>query len=121
MDEARRAQAAMLRAAYYYVQITIHRPFIQLSRPSRRVSATSLPSLSICANAARSSCHILSHCMDTTPSTMLMMSAYMSGLVLTISIWEELKSDRGASAADLAGRKTDVHVCLWYLKKCETR
>jgi hypothetical protein len=43
-------QSAALRVAYYFIQITIHRPFI----PSfRKESSLSFPALTICASAAR--------------------------------------------------------------------
>jgi hypothetical protein len=48
-------QSAALRLAYYFIQITIHRPFI----PSfRKESSLSFSALAICASAARACSHV---------------------------------------------------------------
>ena len=48
-------QSASLRIAYYFIQITIHRPFI----PSfRKEGSLSFPALAICASAARACSHV---------------------------------------------------------------
>jgi hypothetical protein len=48
-------QSACLRLTYYFIQITIHRPFI----PSfRKDSTLSFPALTICASAARACSHV---------------------------------------------------------------
>src|SRR5260221_3658843 len=48
-------QSAALRVAYYFIQITIHRPFI----PSfRKEGSLSFPALAICASAARACSHV---------------------------------------------------------------
>jgi len=49
-------QSVALFAAYYYIQIIIHRPFISLPN---KPSPLSFPSLAICTNAARSCSHVL--------------------------------------------------------------
>jgi hypothetical protein len=49
-------QSVFIYAAYYHIQIIIHRPFIALpSKPS----PLSFPSLAICTNAARSCSHVV--------------------------------------------------------------
>ncbi|WVQ78345.1 hypothetical protein IAT38_000430 [Cryptococcus sp. DSM 104549] len=48
-------QSAVLYVYYYYCQILIHRPFIPTPRNQ---NGADLPSLAICANAARSICNI---------------------------------------------------------------
>lgn len=50
------SQSAGLYAAYYNLQIVVHRPFI--SSP-RKPSSLLFPSLAICTNAARSCIHIM--------------------------------------------------------------
>lgn len=117
MDGPFRRQAAVLRIAFYYVQITIHRPFIQLAPSSRRVSPLSLPSLAICANAARSTSHILEACIELTAPAMVVMVAFISGLVLMISIWEARRSGLNV---DVSTQVADVHRCLKYLRKWES-
>ncbi|KAG9025718.1 hypothetical protein FRB95_009833 [Tulasnella sp. JGI-2019a] len=109
-------QAAALRLNFYYVQITIHRPFVQLSSSSKR--ALSLPSLAICTNAARSSARILSATMDMTAPTMFPMISFISGLILLISIWE---ARRSGLHVDISQQIVDVQTCLMYLKKWEHR
>ncbi|KAG8879625.1 hypothetical protein FRB97_001320 [Tulasnella sp. 331] len=109
-------QAAALRLTFYYVQITIHRPFIQLSPSSKRVSPLSLPSLAICANAARSSAHILNSAMEMSAPAMFTMIAFISGLVLMISIWEARRSGLNV---EVSTQVADVHTCLKYLKRWE--
>ena len=50
------SQSVLLHAAYYNLQIAVHRPYI----PSpRKPSPLSFPSLAICTNAARSCIHVL--------------------------------------------------------------
>ncbi|WWC89980.1 uncharacterized protein L201_004910 [Kwoniella dendrophila CBS 6074] len=51
-------QSALLYVHYYYCQILVHRPFIPTPR-NRQNGQVFLPSLAICANAARSICNIV--------------------------------------------------------------
>lgn len=51
-------QSATLYATYYHLQIMIHRPFIASPRRATP-SPLTFPSLAICTNAARTTCHIL--------------------------------------------------------------
>ena len=48
-------QSCTLYANYYWLQICIHRPFIQPSKANR----LPFPSLTICTNAARSATHVM--------------------------------------------------------------
>ncbi|EIW69436.1 hypothetical protein TREMEDRAFT_30833, partial [Tremella mesenterica DSM 1558] len=56
-------QSAIMYSHYYYCQILIHRPYLPLPKQGEhidpQVSELGLPSLAICANAARSICNIL--------------------------------------------------------------
>ncbi|KAK7062868.1 Gypsy retrotransposon integrase-like protein 1 [Paramarasmius palmivorus] len=49
-------QSAILNMTYYWVQMQVHRPFIILIQ---KEIVSPLPSQAICANAARSCCHIM--------------------------------------------------------------
>ncbi|KAG8890326.1 hypothetical protein FRB98_009394 [Tulasnella sp. 332] len=109
-------QVAALRVAFCYVQITIHRPFVQLSSASKR--ALSLSSLAICANAARSCARILNATVEMTFPTMFSMMAFISGLILLISIWEARRSGLNV---DVSQQVKDVQTCLTYLKRQEHR
>jgi len=49
-------QSVSLYVTYYWIQILVHKPFIP--RPGVRSEVT-FPSMAICANAARSACHVM--------------------------------------------------------------
>ncbi|KAJ7505483.1 fungal-specific transcription factor domain-containing protein [Mycena galericulata] len=78
-------QSAILYMMYYYVQITIHRPFVH--------KATTLagPSLSICTSAARSALHIADRVWMTRvhelPSFFVQTPVFVSTLILVMSIF----------------------------------
>ncbi|KAG8885518.1 hypothetical protein FRB97_000843 [Tulasnella sp. 331] len=109
-------QAAALKITFYYVQITIHRPFIQLSPSSKRVSLLSLPSLAICTNAARATANILRTTQELASSPMVSILAFISGLVLMISVWE---ARRNKLSVNVTAQIADVNTCLEYLKTWE--
>ncbi|KAG8882484.1 hypothetical protein FRB98_003681 [Tulasnella sp. 332] len=109
-------EAASLRIAFYHVQIFIHRPFIQPSSKSKRISALSHPSLAICTNAARSSAHILDATMEMPPPPIFPTGALVAGVVLMISIWE---ARRYGPNVDVSMQIAGVRTCLRYLKKWE--
>ncbi len=54
-DDVFMNQSCTLYANYYWLQICIHRPFIQPSKANR----LPFPSLTICTNAARSATHVM--------------------------------------------------------------
>ncbi|KAG9034371.1 hypothetical protein FRB95_013279 [Tulasnella sp. JGI-2019a] len=109
-------QAAALRITFHYIQITIHRPFIQLSSSSKR--ALSMPSLAVCSNAARSAVHILETTMHKPSSPVFVVTSLLSGLVLMISIWEARRSGLNV---DMTRQVAGVQTCLHYLKRWEDR
>ncbi|KAG8888107.1 hypothetical protein FRB98_008373 [Tulasnella sp. 332] len=109
-------QAATLQIIFHYVQITVHRPFIQLPLSSKR--PLSLPSLAICSTAARSCAHILSATMDVASNPSFAFAALNSGLVLMISIWE---AQRSGMNVDVSTHVAGVQTCLKYLKRWEHR
>lgn len=49
-------QSALLWASYHQIRIIVHRPFIPMLK---KPSLTALPSLEMCALAARSCCHVV--------------------------------------------------------------
>ncbi|KAG9034389.1 hypothetical protein FRB95_013297 [Tulasnella sp. JGI-2019a] len=109
-------QAATLRITFYYIQITIHRPLIQLSSSFKR--AMSLPSLAVCTNAARSAANILGTTIDMPSTPVFVLTSLLSGLLLMISIWE---AQRSGLNVDMTRQIADVHTCLRYLKRWENR
>lgn len=52
-------QSAMLYSSYYHLQVTVHRSFIPIPSKPASNGNMSLPSLTICTNAARACIHTL--------------------------------------------------------------
>lgn len=111
-------EAAILFATFHYVQIIVHRPFIRTS-PSVSSSSkqASLLSLTICANAARSTSNVLEAFYTFNAPPPVPFAAFFSGVVLMINIWDSRR--RGLNVDD-ASQVTDVRKCLRYLKHVDT-
>ncbi|KAG6908595.1 hypothetical protein DXG01_003998 [Tephrocybe rancida] len=110
-------QSALLYCTYYYIQILIHRSFI----PSpRKASPLSFPSLAICTNAARSCSHIVDvhQRRGLNAAFAMQMSTFISGIVLLLNIWH---GKRSGLSTDPSRDMDDVHKCMEYLRRCETR
>lgn len=58
-DETFMHQSALLYSTYYHLQITVHRSFIPVPSKTTNNGSMSLPSLTICTNAARACIHTL--------------------------------------------------------------
>ncbi|KAJ7157935.1 fungal-specific transcription factor domain-containing protein [Mycena crocata] len=114
-------QSACLYAAYYHVQIQIHRSFIPSPTNDAPLSST-FPSLAICANAARS----LSHVMEAQTKRGLglighpqAVSVLMdSAVVLLLNVWG---ARRTGTFADPQRAAHDVQKCIAVLKMYERR
>ncbi|KAJ3823960.1 fungal-specific transcription factor domain-containing protein [Lentinula raphanica] len=113
-------QSVMLHSTYYWVQIQIHRPFI--ARPGEG-SVLRFPSLAICANAARTCCHIMEVQRRRNPNLLsmpnLLMALFNSSLVLLVNAWrgQRLKG----SGSDIEKGLSDVHRCIDLLSLHENR
>ncbi|KAF5342022.1 hypothetical protein D9611_002055 [Ephemerocybe angulata] len=110
-------QSVVLYAAYYHIQILIHRPFIpSLSKPS----PLSFPSLAICTNAARSCSHVVDMMLrhNPLPPPLVQMAVFTSGIVLLLSIWG---GKRSGLSTDPNKEMADVHKCMRVLRSCEKR
>ncbi|KIK55763.1 hypothetical protein GYMLUDRAFT_831129 [Collybiopsis luxurians FD-317 M1] len=114
-------QSVMLYTTYYWVQTLIHRPFI--ARPGER-SALSFPSLAICANAARSYCHVMDvqriRNLGVLAMPNLMMGLLAASIVLLVNVWRgrrTRKTETIASEKELA----DVYRCINLLSIHEKR
>ncbi|KAG9013076.1 hypothetical protein FRB94_003909 [Tulasnella sp. JGI-2019a] len=116
MDPAFSKQAAALRIAYHYIQLTVHRPFIQMSSSSK--CGISLPSLAVCANAARSCAHILDTAVEVPSTLSVTMMVFQSGVVLMVSMWEARRSGLNV---DISGQVRGVQSCLNYLRRQENK
>ncbi|KAJ7647928.1 fungal-specific transcription factor domain-containing protein [Roridomyces roridus] len=107
-------QSALLHSTYYWLQITIHRPYIHQRTPSAG------PSLFICLTAARSALGVLDSWMrrpQCIANYFLQTPTFIFSLVLLLNIF----ANRGAGVAidadkDLARIKTAAEL----FKACET-
>ncbi|KAK6969400.1 Zn(2)-C6 fungal-type domain-containing protein [Favolaschia claudopus] len=103
-------QSVALHAAYFHLQILIHRPFIPMLRKS---ATTALPSLAICTNAARS----CEHC-GYTASTKWDGGVFTSAMILLLNVWS---IRRKGMPQDVARELTYVQKCMQVAKLCEVR
>ncbi|KAJ7225062.1 fungal-specific transcription factor domain-containing protein [Mycena haematopus] len=115
-DEAFFDQSALLYCSYYQVQMTIHRPFIPTIREG---TETSLPSLAICTNAARSCSHVADMSRlrkNGVPVPVLISSVFTSGLVLLLNVWS---GKRTGLPPHMNSAITEVHKCMATMRVCE--
>jgi hypothetical protein len=132
-------QSAHLYAAYYQLQIMIHRPFV-VSQPGSGAAgaARSFPSLAICTHAARACAKVVhTHVsrmgritfnqivsVPVCEACMLVLNAWdcrqpavtNSGVVLILSIWGRR---RMGTMVDPTTDMADVNKCLEVLKTSE--
>ncbi|KAJ7212816.1 fungal-specific transcription factor domain-containing protein [Mycena haematopus] len=115
-DNAFFDQSVLLYSSYYQVQMTIHRPFIPTIRQGE---PTSLPSLAICTNAARSCSRVADVSRvrkNGMPAPVLISSVFTSGVVLLLNVWS---GKRTGLPPHLNSAITDVHKCMATLRVCE--
>ncbi|KAI0260431.1 fungal-specific transcription factor domain-containing protein [Gloeopeniophorella convolvens] len=111
-------QSAAMHIAYYFIQITIHRPFI----PSfHKESALSFPALAICASAARALSHIsdalrIKHPALAAPNIHL--PTFVAGVIILLSLWG---AKRSGTTLDAMKEMEDVRKCLKVLEAAESR
>ncbi|PIL33896.1 transcription factor [Ganoderma sinense ZZ0214-1] len=105
-------QSCTLYANYYWLQICIHRPFIQPSKANR----LPFPSLTICTNAARSATHVMeTQCQKNGKALILnRLPLFTSGLVLLFNLWGGKRTGLSSEVA-----MADVHKCMQMLKRLE--
>ncbi|KAJ3852833.1 fungal-specific transcription factor domain-containing protein [Lentinula lateritia] len=113
-------QSVMLYTTYYWVQIQIHRPFI--ARPGED-SVLSFPSLAICANAARSCCHVMEvqrrRNAELLAMPNLLMALFNASIVLLVNVWRGRRL-RG-TGRDVGKELVDVYRCIDLLSLHENR
>ncbi|KAH9055007.1 fungal-specific transcription factor domain-containing protein [Lactarius vividus] len=117
-DETSFVQSASLRSAYYFIQITIHRPFIP---SSGKGSSLSFAALAICASAARAYSHVADamrkrYPIRTSPSIIL--PAFVSATILLLSLWG---AKRSGTSLDPVREMQDVRKCIMLLETAEAR
>ncbi|KAJ3568863.1 hypothetical protein NP233_g5435 [Leucocoprinus birnbaumii] len=107
-------QSAFIHATFYYLQIQIHRPFIQ------KPTSLSFPSLAICTHAARS----CSHLVDAKgpgwiyPYPNIFIAAFASGIVLLLHMYG---GRRAGLNTDLEKETKDIDRCMLALRAMEKR
>nr|VWO98979.1 Candidapepsin-2 (EC (ACP 2) (Aspartate protease 2) (Secreted aspartic protease 2) [Ganoderma boninense] len=111
-------QSAILYSNYYVLQIFVHRPFIPSPRRPLASAKLSLPSMTICVNAARACLRVLevqhrrslSWCSGFTlyALTPLQMPLFEVGMMFLVYLW--------AGARDIETTLKDVNICLGILK-----
>ncbi|GJE87560.1 fungal-specific transcription factor domain-containing protein [Phanerochaete sordida] len=110
-------QSALLYSSYYNLQISIHRPFLS----QRRSQSSSLPSLAICTNAARSCLHVMweqykrARATDTYQIPQIN-GLFASGMVLLLNILGAKGTSLSANANKDIGH---VHKAIEMLKALE--
>ncbi|KAJ7722607.1 fungal-specific transcription factor domain-containing protein [Mycena metata] len=110
-------QSATLYCSYYLTRILIHRPCIPAIR--RSANSNSLPSLTICTNAARACSHVAEIQQKRRPCNPLLFgqtAVFTAGIVLLFNVWGETRGRRTLDA-DL----TDVHRCINVLRAQQER
>ncbi|GJE88259.1 fungal-specific transcription factor domain-containing protein [Phanerochaete sordida] len=133
------SQSAVLHAAFYNLQITIHRPFIASRRRLSPAAfpplapAARFPSLAICTNAARTCVHVsdvLCRRLGQGSHSSLgvlhhnMMPLFTSGIVLMLNMWAGNDKRRHAgerSTVKEMKEMADVHKAMDMLKVMEVR
>ncbi|KAK7027746.1 Zn(2)-C6 fungal-type domain-containing protein [Favolaschia claudopus] len=110
-------QSALLSCTYYQVQMTIHRPFI----PMMRKAPTTLPSHSICTNAARGSAAIADlWCkrVNDPPTIALLTTLTTAGIILLLNVWS---AKRTGLAPHMNTTIKEVHKCMQAISVFEPR
>ncbi|KAK6984921.1 fungal-trans domain-containing protein [Favolaschia claudopus] len=111
-------QSVALHAAYYCVQMLIHRPFTPMSRKS---TSTALPSLATCTNAARSCTNIVDiqrQRNQTSPAIINLGVVFTSAIILLLNVWSMRKK---GEPQDITLELRHVQKCMHLVKLCEER
>ncbi|KAF8198781.1 fungal-specific transcription factor domain-containing protein [Mycena galopus ATCC 62051] len=110
-------QSVALYATYYHVQATAHRPFI----PMVRSRPTTLPSLAICTNAARSCTHVIDvwyQRMKDSPTIILLPALTNASIILLLNVWS---GKRTGLAPQMNSTINEVHKCMKVIRLLEGR
>ncbi|KAJ6490649.1 hypothetical protein C8R47DRAFT_454801 [Mycena vitilis] len=109
-------QSAALYASFYHVQILVHRPFIQ----GGATNASTLKSLAICTNAARS-CSTVADVKSRRgfmPSHHFVKAVFDSAVVLLLNV---CGGSRSGLSIDIEREMEDVYKCMKLLRQTEAR
>lgn len=113
------AQSAMLHTSYYHLQILTHRPFIP--RPNQK-ALLPVPSMAICANAARNIINIGQRQLERTGDlcTHMPICLLSAGIITLMKTWEAKKAGKLTEQAHKRDMD-DFNTCLRVLKSTEKR
>ncbi|THU94560.1 hypothetical protein K435DRAFT_756517 [Dendrothele bispora CBS 962.96] len=117
-------QSAILYTTYYWVQIQIHRRFIP--RPGQK-SEVSLPSLTICTNAARSCikvCNTYCQRKISPYSEFIMVPLFNSAMILTVNLWKSTQTNITANAlttSNPSGDLAEIYKCIELIRIYEPK
>ncbi|KAG8987926.1 hypothetical protein FRB94_008216 [Tulasnella sp. JGI-2019a] len=114
MDSRFYQQSASLQITFYYVQMMVHRPFIQLPASVKRASPLSQSSLVVSTHAARATAQVLGDIMDIIPLLVFIKASLISGLVLMMNMREVQRSGQDIGLSKCIA---DVKTCMRYLRK----
>ncbi|KAK0189249.1 fungal-specific transcription factor domain-containing protein [Armillaria mellea] len=115
-------QSALLYSTYYWVQMQVHRKFIpspNMSKDPGKLNS-GFPSLSICANAARSCSHIVDIHAKTRIIALpnILVAVFHSALVLLLNLWG---GKRLGLSTNPSRALEDVFKCMNVMRKYEDR
>ncbi|KAJ7162694.1 hypothetical protein C8R43DRAFT_991194 [Mycena crocata] len=113
------AQSSCLYASYYHVQILVHRPLLQATI-NQAPSPAAFRSLAICANAARSTAHVVDvgSRRGLLPHMQLIKAAFDAAVLLVLNIFGGARSGLSIDA----GRELiTVYKCATLLRASEDR
>ncbi|KAJ7505471.1 fungal-specific transcription factor domain-containing protein [Mycena galericulata] len=111
-------QSGILHVTYYYIQFTIHRPYIH------KPTALAGPSVSICTGAARSALHVAglwANKMQRLPFTFLQNTSFAAALILLLNIFEGKRAGRAGLSIDDNKDLAQVGTAMDILKGAELR
>ncbi|THU78284.1 hypothetical protein K435DRAFT_845840 [Dendrothele bispora CBS 962.96] len=117
-------QSAILYTMYYWVQIQIHRRFIP--RPGQK-SEVSLPSLTICTNAARSCIKVCNtYCQrKISPfGEFIIVPLFNSAMILTVNLWKSTQTNITANALATSNSSRDlaeIYKCIELIRIYEPK
>ncbi|KIK59279.1 hypothetical protein GYMLUDRAFT_44647 [Collybiopsis luxurians FD-317 M1] len=116
------AQSVMIYATYYLVQILVHRSF--LPRPGEN-SVLSFPSLTICANAARSCLHVIEVQHRRNAGLLIfpsnLMALFNSVVILLVNTWRGRFSNGPSASVDASSELALIHRSIDILRQYENR
>ncbi|KAF5339465.1 hypothetical protein D9758_015306 [Tetrapyrgos nigripes] len=110
-------QSVALYVTYYWIQILVHKTFIPRLGAASEVT---FPSMAICANAARSACHVMGvqQRRGFLPLPTVIITLYNAAIVLLLNAW---RGKHLQTTPDTNKELIDVYKCIGMLRSYEGR